>query len=175
MSNIVEKLRVKRIGEVDSDSWSSLTIKYYLNGTWHHSTLLNISNQTEDEALSSLVDVFVNHTDSQHLRDDIVEGFRQLRQNNQDDEIEDYQDEIEIYVLTHILCSKNQKESSTDLEGNEISQSDLKQKLASLDKNAEALKFFEKNKCSVCLSNYKEIVDEDLLNCCSEMRTSFVL
>ena len=162
MSNIVEKLRVKRIGEVDSDLWSSLTIKYYLNGTWHHSTLLNISNQTEDEALSTIVDVFVNHTDSQHLRDDIVEGFRQLRQNNQDDEIEDYQDEIEIYVLTHISCSKNQKESSTDLAGNEISQSDLKQKLASLDKNAEALKFFEKNKCSVCLSNYKEIVDEDL-------------
>ena len=59
-------------------------------------------------------------------------------------------------------CGKDQKESSTVLAENEISHSGLKQKLASLDKNAEAIKFFVNNKCSVCLSDYKEIVDEDL-------------
>ena len=79
-----------------------------------------------------------------------------MRQNNKDGI------ELKICLPTHTSCSKNKKENSRDLAGNEISQSDLKGKLASLDKNAIALKFFEKNKCSVCLSNYKEIVDEDL-------------
>ena len=79
-----------------------------------------------------------------------------MRQNNKDGI------ELKICLPTHTSCSKNKKENSRDLAGNEISQSDLKQKLASLDQNAIALKFFEKNNCDVCLSNYKEIVDEDL-------------
>ena len=45
---------------------------------------------------------------------------------------------------------------------NEISHSDMKQKLATVDKVSTVLKFFEGKKCSVCLSNYKEILDEDL-------------
>ena len=44
----------------------------------------------------------------------------------------------------------------------ELSQSELKQQLSTLDKNSKVMKTFEGNKCSVCLSNYKEILDEDL-------------
>ena len=45
---------------------------------------------------------------------------------------------------------------------NEVSQTELKQKLKVVDKGSDVLKVFEGNKCSVCLSNYKEILDEDL-------------
>ena len=57
---------------------------------------------------------------------------------------------------------KNVDSSTTDLKVNEVSQCELKQKLIETDKDSETTKFFEDNKCSVCLSNYKEIVDECL-------------
>ena len=154
MSSFVEKLNIKR--NCKDDAWLLLSIRYYLNEMWHLSTKLNCSNQNEDEELSSLVDDFVIKTGSQKLRDDIVEGFRQLRKNNQDST------ELKICLPTHTSCRKNNKENFRVLAGNEVSQYDLKGKLTSLDKNAIALKFFEKNNCLVCLSNYKENLDEDL-------------
>ena len=38
----------------------------------------------------------------------------------------------------------------------------MKQKLATIDKHCKVLKQFEDNECCVCLSNYKEILEEDL-------------
>ena len=43
-----------------------------------------------------------------------------------------------------------------------ISQSELKQKIATVAKDSKVMKFFEDNKCSVRLSSYKEVLDENL-------------
>ena len=56
----------------------------------------------------------------------------------------------------------NEGSSSEMHEESRVSQSELKQKLAAVVKGSEVLNFFEDKKCSVCLSNYKEILDEDL-------------
>ena len=48
------------------------------------------------------------------------------------------------------------------LPENRVSQRELKQKLAEADKDCDVIKFFEGKTCSVCLGNYKEILDEDL-------------
>ena len=154
MTNRIENLIITRTSKLGS--WTSLMIEYDLDGFWHLNTSSSYSNQNEGEGLSIVLDSFVNYTGLQQLKGNIVEVFNQLRQNNQDGV------ELKIYVPTHMSCGKDQKESSTVLAENEISHSGLKQKLASLDKNAEAIKFFVNNKCSVCLSDYKEIVDEDL-------------
>ena len=90
---------------------------------------------------------------------------------------------------SHLSCKKNANEyivprlisniftyiiqyiyhSSKSSAENEISQSEVQQKLAIVENDMkffvrfyEAMKFFEDNKCSVCLSNYKEILDDDL-------------
>ena len=47
------------------------------------------------------------------------------------------------------------------LPDNAVSQFELKEKLSVVYKNSEASKFFDENKCPVCMSNYKEILDED--------------
>ena len=64
----------------------------------------------------------------------------------------------------HFLCKMNFNKGSSQkiIEENEVSQSELKKKLAVVDKDSEVLSFFQDKKCSVCLSNYKEILDEDL-------------
>ena len=64
----------------------------------------------------------------------------------------------------HSLCKMNQNVVSNVKERRRtgISQSELKQRLSTLDKKSKVMKAFEGNKCSVCLSNYKEILDEDL-------------
>ena len=64
-----------------------------------------------------MLDSFVNYTGSQPLRGDIVEGFNQLRQNNQGGV------ELKIYVPSNMSCGKDQKESSTVLAENEIMRS----------------------------------------------------
>ena len=48
------------------------------------------------------------------------------------------------------------------LPDNAVSQFELKEKLSVVYKNSEASKFFDENKCPVCISNYKKILDEDL-------------
>ena len=50
----------------------------------------------------------------------------------------------------------------TERKENEVSQCELNEKLKTVDKKSEVFKFFEDNKCSVCLSDYIEIVDEYL-------------
>ena len=104
MTNRIENLSIKRISELGS--WF-LIIKYYSDGIWYHNTASNYSSRNENEGMSSLLDSFVEDTGSQQLRVDIVEGFNQLRKINQDGV------ELKIYVPTHMLCRKNQKEYST--------------------------------------------------------------
>ena len=64
----------------------------------------------------------------------------------------------------HFSCKSPSNEDSTNpaQEENRVSYSELKQKLEHLNKDSEIVKFFLVNKCCVCLSSYKEILDDNL-------------
>ena len=64
---------------------------------------------------------------------------------------------------SHVSCTNNNNKRSTTDERTEteVPHSELKQKLASVSKDSKVLKFFDDYKCSVCLSTYKEIIDDN--------------
>ena len=90
------------------------------------------------------------------LKSDIHQGFHQLREK---DLSGNSQQTTEIIVDLHYLCKTNK---NADSKENEISQSELKQKIATVAKYSRFMKFFEENQCSVCLSSYIEILDDNL-------------
>ncbi len=66
-------------------------------------------------------------------------------------------------IETHITCGMNNS-TENEREGTTISSPshfEVKQKLSNLKTDSKVLKFFEENNCSICLRNYKEIIDED--------------
>ena len=69
---------------------------------------------------------------------------------------------LPVKLEPHSSCRMNTDNSMTDLQENKVSQCELKQKLTKLDKDDKTMKFFEYSKCSVYLSNYKEVFYEDL-------------
>ena len=102
-----------------------------------------------------------------HIKPQILEAISQMIENDIGDG--SVQTE-EIVVLPkeklkpHSSCKMNQNVITNGLAKTEIGvcQSELKQKLSTLEKDSKVVKTFESIKCSVCLSNYKEILDEDL-------------
>ena len=67
------------------------------------------------------------------------------------------------HVQVHFTCKKNKLYlSTTNQNENGVSQCELKQRLSEIDEESPVMKFFLDNKCPVCLSEYKEIVDKDL-------------
>ena len=65
-------------------------------------------------------------------------------------------------VDPHYSSEENKINNNQDSETGFLSQPEVNQKLKSVDENTTAFRFFQENKCSVCLNNYKEILDEDL-------------
>ena len=68
-----------------------------------------------------------------------------------------------ILFKSHVSCATKSDGdcTTTATKNNEVSQVELKNKLAAADKDSIVLKLYEDIKCSVCLNNYKEILDED--------------
>ena len=103
----------------------------------------------------------------QQIVPQIIEAISQMKENDRGDGSEQTK-LIDVPTIEnikpHSLCKINQNVTSNvqALPETGISQSELKQRLSTLDKHSEVLKLFVDNKCSVCLSNYKEILDEDL-------------
>ena len=125
----------------------------------------------EADGTKVIVDRFLRaYPDFKRLKPDILNGFKQLQENDfrrNNGSVWNF-GIMEISVVQkdqeHISCQENENDdSTTESSGiNEISQSELQQKLAVVEKNNKVMKFFEDNQCSVCLSSYKEILDEDL-------------
>ena len=70
--------------------------------------------------------------------------------------------EISVELKSHFSC-KTHKSVNPQATGEAgVCQSEFKNKLATHSNDSKMMKRFEENKCSVCLSNYKEILDEDL-------------
>ena len=132
------------------------------------------TNNNEDEAVIQVFDEFVEHfqlnylpnTSLEQLKLNIIQGFDQLRQNDLSGNsletmiVDLPQEQLEL----HFSCKMGNNEAFNTQESgeNNISQSGLKQKLSNVEKDGRVLKFFEDNKCSVCLSSYKEILDDNL-------------
>ena len=163
MSTSIEEIKVFRfyfIGQYDQ-----LVLNVKANNTYCCYSCSSSSGLSEKEAVSIIANDFAKDYKSEYYKEKIVQGFHQLRLRPVTDTFSDY---IDIPVLPnqlepHFSCKmKNVDSSTTDLKVNEVSQCELKQKLTETDKDSETMKFFEDNKCSVCLSNYKEIVDECL-------------
>ena len=128
----------------------------------------NFSDRDEDEALSKLLDRFENLRcgfNLKRLRSKFLRGFRYLRENDSNGYS---QRSMEIALVAeeqpepHFSCKKNQNEDSTSSDENIISQAEIKENLAIIEKDNKSMKFFEDNKCCVCLSNYKEVLDDKL-------------
>ena len=101
------------------------------------------------------------------IKTQILEAIKQMKENDRDNESIQTKEIVvppKEIIKPHSLCKINQNVASSvqALPENGICQSELKQRLSTLDKDNEVLKVFKDNKCSVCLSNYKEILDEDL-------------
>ena len=154
----------------------SLTIKNESNG---FTTYKKYNENYNDETVTHLLDDFAERlsefdefADLRELedfqsfiltlegsREKIIEGFRQLRENGNSFE------SMEIVLEPkepepHFSCKNNKNEDTADgtPKESEISQSELQQKLAAIvEKDNKVIKFFEENKCSVCLGSYKEI------------------
>ena len=116
-------------------------------------------DEPEDQAVDRTFDLIVEHHYSQYLtginveqlRLKVVEGFRQLRENDLSGNSEE---SMEIILEPKDTANEASEES-------EISQSELQQKLAIVEKDSKVMKYFEDNKCSVCLSSYKEVLDNN--------------
>ena len=127
--------------------------------------------EDEDEAISELFDDVIEDyglISSPSTKLQVIQGYNQLRAN---DLTGNTREAIEIFAATeeqerqteaHHSCKNNNDNESTIQTRsmtNKRSKTEIKQKLAHY---AKVMKFFEENSCSVCLSNYKQIVDNNL-------------
>ena len=170
MSNSVTKVEIQRVR--DSGVWKRLKIRFKdLNGSYSCREKENLTNGDEKFAVSVLLTSFLLcyskhfvNANLYRLRSDIVKSFRQLRENNLYGNSQKYFDIAVVpkkRIRTHSSC-KEEDSTPRALEENGISQSVVKQKLVNLDKGSRKMKFFEENKCSVCLCSYKKLLNKDL-------------
>ena len=161
MSHSIEEIYLLRC--VSNGQYDYLILRVKSNNNFACINSGRSSGLSEEEAVNTIANVFVNDYKSEYYKEKIIEGFEQLRLRNVTNILSD---DMEIPVLPfepHYSCKmKTVDSSTTDRQKNEVSQCELKQKLTEVDKDSKVVKFFEDKKCSVCLSNYKEIVDEDL-------------
>ena len=120
-------------------------------------------NENEDEAVIDLFNDIAQDIDLEHFRSQVLQAHNRLREN---DLSGNSQESIEIPVVPeelepHQSCKENNENVTTmqTSEENGISQSEVKQKLANFSKS---MKFFEDNKCPVCLRSYKEIIEDNI-------------
>ena len=146
--------------------WDKLEIFAHIDGRVNVCGEENTSDKNEDDAVSDLLHDFVSFLGHEHLRPRIIQCLHQLRENDFSGNSEG---SMILYVVPkeklepHFSCSQNQKKHCTiETSGkNEISQSEVQLNLAVVDKNGDRMKFFLESRCSVCLSNYTEILDDD--------------
>ena len=168
MSNLVKQVEIERI--IRNGRWHEIAIKYVKPDGQRDRIEMNAEDYTfnycsEVNATILVVNWFLFGLDTNWtfkrnlitLESNILRGFRQLREN---DLSGNSQQTMEIFVERdlHYLCKTNKNPNSN---GNEISQSELQQTIATFAKDNKVMKFFQDNKCSVCLCSYKEVLDEN--------------
>ena len=173
ISVVTEDLVIKR--SRSNGYYVSLKIKMSdeyggLIGRMVDETSINNEDETIVELFDDFVEVYLDYLTSHcvdELRLKVIEGFHEMQVNDMNGNSNDH---IKIHVVkeaqieSHLSCTKNQNEDDTSKSSgkSEISQFEVQQKLAIVDKANKVMTFFEDNKCSVCLSSYKEILNNDL-------------
>ena len=157
----VSKVKIYRTS--GNGVWKSLKIRFKnLNGRYSETEKWNLTNGDKEFVVSVLLNSFLTdysryflNADLDELKSDIVEGFSLLREDDLDGGTSQVSIEIDVVpgnpFQNHFSC-KDKDSTPQAIEENEITQSAVKQKLVNLDKDSTNIKFFEENKCSVCLS-----------------------
>ena len=161
MPTSIKKLQVFRF--VIHGLYDLLLLEIKTNKNYRQYGSRRTSGLTEEESANKLANDFVREYKINYYKEQIILGFQQLRLRDVKGVTYECINIPVLPVLPHSSCNMGYiDDSMTERKENKVSQCDLKIKLKAVDKNSEVFKFFEGNKCSVCLSNYKEIVDEYL-------------
>ena len=161
----VEKVEILRFSR--DGVWQQINLKVYTETFDPHSLWIaknNPSQDNEDEVISDFCDIIEVEFGLGSLRPQVVQGYRELRELD----LDGIPLLFEIPVLpkpeAHQSCKLNDEQSKIleDCDVNELLEFEVKQKLANVNKDSKVLKFFEDKKCSVCLSSYKEIINDNL-------------
>ena len=159
-----EKVKIVVIQrEIKDGSWKRLVI--YVESTsgnmYHFARSKHSGNKDENEAVRRVINTFEQDFGLSFTTLKILEGFQKLKEENLEglsSKLLDI-DDGQTNGTQHFSCKLNNNENFGE---NEVRQSDINKKLAVLDQQSETVKFFQDNKCSICLSEYKEILDENL-------------
>ena len=166
MSNKVIRLRRWEDDEIKLEF--TITV-YHTNGGFHGTTHYHYYKNGEENLYLDENINWLNNLQPyglMYLKPQILEAISEMRENNTGDGREQTKELVvppKLKLKPHSSCKMNQNVVSNGQAKTETEdcQSELKQKLSTLDKNTKVLKTFKDNKCSVCLSDYKEILDED--------------
>ena len=160
----VKKIKILRISS--NGEWDRILLNVVTETNYSRSEL-QMRNQPddaddEDEAVSVIINKIVRLFDLEYLRSVVIMAHNHLREN---DLSGNSWGSIEFIVVpddpeAHQSCKENNDNVTTmqTSDENGISQCEVQRKLAHC---SNSMKFFEDNKCSVCLSSYKEILDEN--------------
>ena len=190
MSNVIRVKKEKRLNEFNLyyDDDYILWLKLCVDDLCIYSTTAwTCKHESEAKAEQDLIYRAKNICDVvPNLKKNLAKTFEKLRENkiDENDFHEDGTVDVQLLtlkqveLLTHVSCRRlhfSQKEFArpatrywTSWYG--FDQHDLKHRVQGLDKSSEAYKFFTGHNCSVCLRNYKEILDDGhhivVADCC---------
>ena len=131
MTNLIENLRIVRISK--NKQFMCSYIRFDKNGVQKILSSKLFAEENENEALLKLLDKFSKHVKSASLRNLILEKFQQLNCRK-----DDTFGCMLIPLPRHLSCRLN--ENYTISGENLLSQSDIKEKLETLDKNSKIVK-----------------------------------
>ena len=140
--------------------WKQLSVTYFVDDIWGWEAHQYNCDQTEPEAVYYLISDLNDISNFEKSK--LYQGFCQLQQHDSDG---NSQHSMEIFVERlepHFSCKINKKGFAAQLSNEkEVSQSQVKHKLANFKEDNAVMKFFEENKCSVCLRSYREIFEDN--------------
>ena len=165
MYEVIDSIEVQRTSR--AGLWTSLDmhVEYVKDADkkYHHFAKYNSSrDKDEKESVKELIKNFEITFGLSVYSSKILKGFRKLKKK---DDLREFScNFLTVYnrltgEVHNFSCFINISQESAR---NKVFQSGISEKLANLGKESGTLKSFEDNNCSVCLSNYKEILDEDL-------------
>ena len=163
MSVLIKDIEIHRTSR--NGCWRVLCIAVGTNFQNNYFQSCNESNRNENEVILDLLDDLVREFNFlECFKTKILQGFNQLQQNDFSGNSWELMQISLVPQKSHVSCNKDDGDNlhTNESEETEISQSEVLRKLAIVNKDSKVKIFFEENRCSVCLSNYKELLEENL-------------
>ena len=159
---IIKQFAISRIS--CNGQWQRIFLRVYTDSSYTRSFVdHNRGPGDPRDELTVIYQILNVITDNPSIRSQVLQGFDRLRENDLSGNSRQ-STRITVVPEAHHSCKQNNDNEATlqTSEENELSQSEIKQKLAIVNKVSKAMKFFDDNKCSVCLCSYKEILYDNL-------------